>query len=147
MQRSKCYGHGIIIAVAAIAAMMLSGCQTLQTQPATAKLTIQYAVLKFAEQSGGDVRASRLANVKKIAIDVKALASGSSTNVGFLHDAVNDQLLKLKLSPADRLLANGLVDIVTNELLQRIGTGALSPDQVLAVSQVMDWIIEATGLA
>lgn len=78
---------------------------------------------------------------------MKTLAGGETASVSFLHDTVTAQLDKLHLSPADRLLANALVDTVTAELVKRVGAGALSDSQRLQVSQVMDWIIEAAGAA
>lgn len=128
-------------------ALSLAGCATIEKNPNSAKLVTQYAVLKFAEQSSPERRAARLENVKKIAADVKAIAANEDASIGFLQSAVDLQIAKLNLSPADKLLAKGLVDMISQELLKRVGAGALSPDAKVQVSLVMDWILEAAAMA
>lgn len=125
---------------------LLAGCATIEENPNTAKLVTQYAVLKFAEQSSADRRAERLANVARIAADVKAIAANEVTSVSSIRAAVAIQIQKLNLSPADQLLANGLADILAQELAKRVGDGALNPEQRLIVGQVMDWVLEAAQM-
>lgn len=128
-------------------AISLVGCATIEKNPNTAKLVTQYAVLKFAEQSSADRRAERLANVKRIATDVKAIATNESASISILQSAVDVQIAKLNLSAADKLLARGLVDMISQELTKRVGAGVLSPEAKLTVAQVMDWIVEAASMA
>jgi hypothetical protein len=127
--------------------LSLLGCATIEQNPNTAKLVTQYAVLKFAEQSSPDRRAERLANVKRIATDVKAIASNEATSITALRSAVDVQIAKLSLSPADQLLARGLVDMVAQELVKRVGAGTLDANAKLVVSTVMDWVLEAAAMA
>lgn len=128
--------------------LLLVGCATDQftRHETTAKLVTQYAVLKYAENIPDDQRTARVERIRTIATDVKALASGDTTLVA-LHDVVNQQLDKAGLSAADRLLANGLVDVIVAELQARIGDGVLSPEQRVQVVAVLDWVIQATALA
>ena len=130
-----------------VALSLLVGCSTIEQNPNTAKLVTQYAVLKFAEQSSPDRKAERLANVIKVATDVKAIAANEVTSITALRSAVDVQLAKLKLSPADQLLARGLVDIVAQELAKRVGSGVLDDKQRLVVNDVMSWVIEAASMA
>lgn len=137
-----------LVFVASILALSLaSSCATLENNPASAKLVTQYAVLKFAEQSSADKRAERIANVQRVATDVKAIAAGEPVSIGLLKAAVGAEIAKLNLSPADTMLANALVDMLAIELSERVGEGILDPDQLVQVAKVMDWIIEAAALA
>lgn len=126
--------------------IVLSGCATFEKHEPTARLVTQYAVLKYAERLPEESRATRIERIKSIAAEVKALTSGE-TSLSLLQLAVSAQLDKAGLSPADRLLADGLVQIIGAELQQRIGDGVLSPEQLVQVSEVMDWIIAATGVS
>src|SRR5688572_22435403 len=96
----------IISLLACVSVFAIGACASIEKNPNTAKLATQYAVLKFAEQSSPDKRAGRLENVRKIAEDVKAIASNEAATVSFLRDTVAEQVARLKLSSADQLLAN-----------------------------------------
>jgi hypothetical protein len=136
------------LATVYLAFLMLFGCATDQFQrhETTAKLVTQYAVLKYAERLPEEQKVERIARIRTIATDVKALASGDTTLLA-LHAVVNQQLDKAGLTAADRLLANGLVDIIVAELQARIGDGVLSAEQRVQVTTVLDWVIQATALA
>jgi hypothetical protein len=129
-----------------ILSAVLCGCATIEENPNTAKLVTQYAVLKFDEQSSPARRAERMANVVRIATDVKAIAANEVTSVSSIRGVVATQIAKLNLSPADQLLANGLADILAQELAKRVGDGALDAEQRLIVGQVMDWVLEAAAM-
>lgn len=133
----------VIIPILLIA---LSGCASLEKHEPTARLVTQYAVLKYAEKLPADSRAARIERIRTIAIEVKAMTTGE-TSLSLLQLAVASQLDKAGLSPADRLLADGLVQIISAELEERIGTGVLAPEQLVQVSEVMDWIIAATNVS
>src|SRR5215203_13675 len=92
--------------------VLLCGCAFLRESPSTAKLLVQYSVSKFAEQSSPDRRIDRLNNVKKVATGVKAVAANETTSIPLLRAVVMAQVAKLQLSPADTILATGLVDMI-----------------------------------
>lgn len=137
----------MLAVIALLSALMLAGCKSIEERPATAKLVTQYAVLKFAEQSSADKRAVRIEHVRRIAADVKAIAAGEPVSLALLKGAAFSEISKLQLSPADTLLAHALVDLIAEEIALRVGDGVLSPDQLVQVAQVMDWVVEATTLA
>ena len=134
-----------IIAVLSMCALM-AGCGTLRERPAAAQLVTQFAVLKYAERFEEGARAERMGRIRSIATTVKGLAEGETT-LPLLQAAVASQLDKAGLSPADRLLADGLVQLIAQELQSRIGAGVLSPEQLVAVRKVMDWIVSAATIS
>lgn len=129
-----------------LAFLMVAGCATFEQHETSAKLVTQYATLKYIEQIPTDQKAERKARIVAVATDVKALASGEST-LSALQAAVNQQLDKAGLSPADRLLANGLVEILVAEIQIRVGEGVLSPEQRVQVVEVIDWVLQAAQMA
>lgn len=125
----------------------LLGCTLFRDNPSAARLAIQYSVAKFSEQSSADHRQERLNNVKRVAMEVKAIADKESTSLVLLRSAVMVEVAKLHLSPADTVLASGLVDLIAEQLTKRIGDGVLKPEDKLVVKDVMDWVIEAAVLS
>lgn len=125
----------------------LFGCQFFKDSPATAKLVVQYSVAKFAEQSGVEARQSRVDNIKRVALQVRSVASDDSTTIPLLKELAVVQLGKLHLSPADTVLASGLIDVIAEQLNLKIGDGLLKAEDKLVVSQVMDWVVEAATIA
>ena len=126
-------------------ALIFVGCATFEKHENSAKLVTQYAVMKFAEQSSPERRDERIANVKRIAEGVKALATNQEVSIEGLQSVVGAQIAKLGLSPADSFLAMALVQMVAEELKARVGDGVLSADAKLQVAEVMDWVIGATA--
>lgn len=127
--------------------LALFGCSFLRESPSTAKLVVQYSVAKFAEQSSAERRLERLNNVKRIASSVKTLAANESATIPLLKNIVLEQVAKLHLSPADTVLAQGLIDVIAEQLGKKIGEGLLKPEDKLLVADVMDWVIEAATLS
>lgn len=129
-----------------ISLLFNSGCTALTQSSATAKLAVEYATLKVIENSAPEARAARRAKINQIAKDAKTFVSGQSVTLALLDAAIRKNVDFSKLSPADALLANALIDAVIQELQTRVGTGLLDPAQVLAVNAVLDWVIEATAV-
>jgi hypothetical protein len=131
----------------ALALVGCVGCETLEKSPGTASLVVQYATAKVIEAGKTtEERAERAARIKAIAADAKTWFDGDDVTVGVLQAAAQARIAKLDLSPADRMLANGLVQVVVEELQKKVGEGVLSPEQKLTVSQVLGWIAGAADL-
>lgn len=124
---------------------LLSACATLDQHQASFRLVTQYAVLKFIEQSPAEHRAERANRIFAIATSLKPLVSGE-TSLELLQQAVAKQLDSASLSPADRLLADALVQAIVDEAKIRIGGGVLTPDQQMKVISVLDWVISASRM-
>lgn len=124
----------------ALSAAAVIGCAFLNERPAAAQLTIQYATLKYI----GDDQAKK-DRVIEIAEAAKQLSSTSAT-LAALEEAIRARIDWNSLDPADRLLADGLVNLVHAELAARFQQDVLDPEQVVALNQVLDWIIAAASL-
>jgi hypothetical protein len=130
-----------------VASTALLGCTFVRDNQSAAKLVVEYSVAKFAEQSSSATRQQRLDNTIKVAGAVKGIVGTQVTTIPLLRELVMKQVDKLHLSPADTLLVGALVDIITEQLMAKIGDGVLKPEDKLLVSQVMDWVIEAATLS
>lgn len=125
-----------------------SACASFNQNQGTMQLTVQYATLKYLEKFDVAELPAHAQRIKDIAAAVKAVAAGTqAVSVVLLQDAVNVQLEKAGLSPADRLLASGLVQMLVQEIQARVGTGLLKSDEVVQVVQVLDWVSLAAGAA
>lgn len=139
----------LLVAGAAALAVLVSfpGCATLEKAPATASLVTQYATAKVIEAGKTpEERTARAARIKAIASDARSWLDGDAVTISFLQQAAQDRLAKLDLSPADLLLAQGLVQVIVDELQAKVGAGVLSEATKLTVSQVLGWVVSATEL-
>ena len=104
-------------------------------------LSVQYATAKYIEK-----RPNSRENIVRVATAAKGIVAGDSTaTLITLQEFVGQELDKLSLSPADRVLANGLVSLIVAELQAKVGDGLIPEDQRVRVSQVLDLIIAAAG--
>lgn len=138
-----CHGAVVLIAMVVVA-MSLAGCQTLEQNPATTQLVSQYAVAKYLEAKKTDQdRYAAAVRIVKIASDLKTVAAGTEVRLDALRVAVGGALAAQPLSAADRILANGLVDVLIAELEKRFkaGGGYLQEGQLVLVNDVLGWVI------
>lgn len=127
---------------AVVATFTLSGCQTIQDNPAVARLAVEYATLKAIDE-----KPDRAARVAKIAGQVRANAEGgASATVALIRTAVLAEIRWDKLDQADALLIRSLIDVAAAELEKRVGDGLIDPEQRLIVAEVAGWI-ESAALA
>lgn len=127
----------------------LSGCGILSKPEnvPVAKLTVQYATLKFIEKADADHQQERRERIRSIATDVQSLVkSDEQATVPALDTLVRSKVPWDKLSPADTLLANSLIEVIEQELLARVGNSTIPRDQLLQVDLVMSWIFDATKM-
>ena len=128
----------------AIGMVGLGGCQTVKENPASAQLVTQYAVAKYLEGKKTDQsRYESAVRIVKIASDLKSVTSGSEVRLDSLRVYVTGALAAQPLSPADRVLASGLSELLLSELESRFksGGGILKPEQVVLVNDVLNWVI------
>jgi type IV pilus biogenesis protein CpaD/CtpE len=119
------------------ALVLLAGCSSNPSarDEALIGLTVQYATAKYIEG-----RQESRENIVRIATAARALVGGdASATLLTLQEYVGGELDKLSLSPADRVLANALVQLVVAELQAKVGEGLI--DQRIRVVSILDQII------
>jgi beta-lactamase class A len=109
----------------------------------TAKIAVQYGVLRYLGDRPIDRREQSAERIRNIVTEVVALAGNESASIGFLKAELL-QRLPADLEPEERLAIASLIDIVMAMLQEKVGQGLLKPDQILAVQTVGTWVIEAT---
>lgn len=132
----------VMVAVALGGGMQLQGCMSPGQNAGGEKLVIQYATMKVIE-ADRDAMAERAARIDEIARSAQVFFSGESADVALLSVEVRKRL-PADLSPADRVLANVLIDAVMAELQARVGSGLVPPDKRWQVNAVLGWIRETT---
>lgn len=123
----------------------LPGCASFQANQASEKLLTQYAVMKAIEADKARMP-QRAARIREIASAGKSFFDTGTATVPLLRMEIHKRLEPLALSPADRLLADALIDTVVAELQARVGDGLVAPDQLYQVSTVLGWIVDAAEL-
>lgn len=120
--------------------ILLSGCASFNSGGGAERLAITYATMKYVES--GDQPSERAERVIRVAEDAKSFLDTGTASLDLLQAAVVERL-PADLSPADRLLANALIQTVVGELQARVGSGIIPPDQVYQVSTVLGIVIDA----
>lgn len=127
------------------ALVTVTGCKTLTpAQQTTAHLGVVYATSKYIEQAGpAPDQQARAARVIQVVDELDALSQGATATVDELAAFARSKL-PASLSPADRVLANSLITIASDELKARIGEGVgqIPPDAKLNVAMVLSWVRE-----
>lgn len=145
------------------AAMLLGGCAGDRTltdgfavPESSAKVLVTYGTFKAIEkgQTAEEQRA-RAVKIRTIATQARELASGDGVLFDALKAAIAGEVVKLKLEPADQYLAGVLVDMVFAEIEARVCNPdaptttqlcSIAPDHVYVVTEVLDWVIDATTI-
>lgn len=104
-----------------------------------AHIAVTYATMKVIEKNPGYA-----GQIVAIAGLVKQVTSGDKvTTVALLDTFVRSQIDFSKLSPADAMVVNILLDEVKVQLEAKIGTGQFTSANLVVVSEVVGWIQEA----
>jgi hypothetical protein len=129
-----------------VALLLLAACASNPSprDEAIIGLAVQYSVAKYLEEAPENKRAEKADNIRRIAGTVKVLVGGDAqATLLTLQEYVGQEIDKLSLSPADRVLASGLVTLVVAELQAKVGEGLLDADQRVRVAQILDLVIAA----
>lgn len=135
---------------------ILGGCASFGEHENQAKVLVTYGTFKAIEQ--GDTReeqAARATKIRDIALKARDIATGEDLVLAALEASIRDEVSKLNLEPADQYLAGVLVEMVIAELEARVCNAdapdanrlcAIPEDQRFVVTEVLDWVIDATAI-
>lgn len=134
---------------AAAVAIALTGCASLgtTTQQTAEQLVVEYATLKVVGTgSTTAARQAKAAQILTIATTAKVDFADPAATLATVTAQVAVRIAALKLAPAEQLVANALVQVVSDELAAKIGAGVLDPAKVASVNTVLNWVIEASSM-
>jgi hypothetical protein len=134
-----------VLIVTALA--VLAGCESLKEHDTAAAIAVQYATAKVIESgSTAEERSEKAARIRDIAREARTWLAGEAVSIEYLQSAAMARVAKLDLSPADRVLANALVQTAVVELHRKVGDGVIPPERLVTVNELLGWIIQATDL-
>ena len=122
----------------------MAGCSLLEVvedSPMASYIVVQQSTLRFI---GDDVE--RAERVMEIAEQVEEYAAGTVT-VALLIDYTRAQVRWDKMSLADAALLDSLLMQLSFSLEDKMGTGELSPEDLVNVQTVVGWIKSNAELA
>lgn len=134
--------------------LFLAGCETIrsitdrateviESNPLIAKTTIQYATLRFIN---GSVEKSE--GVASFVNSSREFLNLSSTSrVDDIANFMKDQIKWEDLSTANARLINTLFDQVQRQINRKVEGEDLSPEALVTIREVLNWIEEATMLS
>ena len=131
--------------------LVLVGCATMKTQTPEQLYLRHRAVLKLAVQIGVVEflhRHKALAQpVADIAAALRDELAGQTSDLDFLHTAVQQKMATMHLSSTEQLLVLNLMDALLQTMRMYFLDHDILPSQVLLrVSEVVGWIAEAAQM-
>lgn len=124
--------------------LLLSGCTVLQSTPAAARVSIEYATMRLIERA--EAPADRAIAVIQLVDSASRFLDTEEATVPDLASRILARIDMDGLTPSDRLLAAALVDAVSQELSARVGEGLIPGQQLLQVRAVLGWVADAAAL-
>lgn len=115
--------------------LFVSGCATTRGGVDFAELAIQIATAEYID--GSAEKASRILAVTDQVLRV--LDQDAEATVSELRVVALEAIDLQSLSPGAQIAVMRLVDNMAYELDQRIGSGALASDRVVAIRDVLSW--------
>lgn len=133
-----------IFRVLAIAALVfLSGCASTPEGQRAERIVVQGAILHIIEQSASpSQKAQRIVESVKL---VRTLLLDETITVGVLRSALLARLGERDLPASEKLVALEVINRLSDEVETRVGSGILSPDSLVTINGVLDWITDAAA--
>lgn len=132
----------ILLPLLILVASFVNGCASIEQNPMTARLIVSQATMRYIESRTDWPETA--ANVLAAARAVKDAASGEAITLAELRRIALDAAGLDELSPADRALAEGLIDTVAVVVEERVGQGTLEGlEQLTTFREIATWAIEA----
>ncbi len=123
---------------------VLTACATTPNGQRAERIVVQAAVLHVIERASiPSVKAQAIVGAVKL---VHTLLLDDNASVSALRSALLARVAERDLPPAEKLVALEVVNALSDEVERRVGSGVLSPDAVLKVNTVLDWVLDATVL-
>jgi hypothetical protein len=124
--------------LALITAVVLAGCTTIQSNPLTSQLAVQYATAKVIESAPDqEVRRQRVIELADRAL---LLASDQGVLISALQAELTAAAKLDELTYSDRLLAEYLINLVSAEISARAPSGWLSGASLISAREVLLWV-------
>ncbi|MCR9260764.1 MAG: hypothetical protein NXH95_13640 [Pseudomonadaceae bacterium] len=124
--------------------LLISGCANNDLNPRSADLIVKYATMKVIEKA--DDPADKAIRIVAVAEQALEVASTEGVLIAVVQEAVKESIDWASLSPADTLLANELINLVAEDLNDRVDSGVLEGESMLTARRVLEAVIEATEL-
>lgn len=133
-----------VLATAVAVLSMTAGCASLGTTANVAyeKLAVEYATIKAVKTAKTPAaRQAMQAKIIAIATQAQTVLASPSVTLALVQTAVNTQIAKQHLAAEDQMVADALVQMVSDELTAKVGAGVLKPSDVVSVNTVLSWVV------
>lgn len=133
-----------LLILAAVAALsFVSGCASTPQGQRAERIVIQASVLHIIEQSAQPAqKAQRIVEAVKLA---RTLLTDETVTVAALRSALLKRVGERDLPASEKLVALEVINTLSDEVEKRVGSGILSPDSLVTVNTVLDWVSDATA--
>jgi hypothetical protein len=125
---------------------LICGCSALERNPATTQLVTQYAVAKYLEQRPDtQARYESAQRIIRVATQLRATTGEQTATLATLRPIVQGLIERQSISPADRVAAYALTEILFGEVESRIKAGTMVGSESVLVEQVLAWVVSVAA--
>lgn len=136
--------RNLTVLACAVTTVILAGCSTLGTtaNQAYEKLAVEYATIKAVKTAKTPAaRQAMQAKIIAIATQAQTVLASPSVTLALVQTAVNTQIARQHLAAEDQMVADALVQMVSDELTAKVGAGVLKASDVVTVNTVLSWVV------
>lgn len=128
----------VIALCAALVAVSIGGCGTVQKHQLLSSAIIQSATLRAIEGSGDlEAKAQQIIEATE---DARVMMDMQGVTLADLATRMVDRIDTSDMPLSEKTLLKGVVGAVTMSVNARIGEGILDPEDKVTLNQVLDWI-------
>lgn len=119
----------------------LQGCKS--SEKVATRIALQYGVGKYLDKQSPESRVEKARAVVEAVRVLNELAGADVTTVDALRAYIATRISDLP--PTDRRALGDVIDLATEVLKERVGSGVLNPEGVLVVRDVLSWVDEVAA--
>lgn len=131
----------VLTLIAALAAVMIAGCATVEKHQIASSVVIQGLTLKAIEESSD--RSEKANEILEAAEAARVMLDLEGVTLDQLTLKMRRRIAQSDSELSEKLALNALVDAAEDLIAKRINDGLLDPQAKVTVNQVLDWIIGA----
>lgn len=127
--------------------LLVTACASTPEGQRAERIVVQAATLRIIETAAQpSQKAQRINEAVKLA---RTTLLDESVTVDALRGAllkrVGERVADGKMPLSEKLVALEVINTLSDEVEKRVGSGILSPDSIVTVNTVLDWVSDATA--
>lgn len=126
-----------------VAVCLIAACATTPDGQRAERIVVQASILHIIETSAQpSQKAQRITSAVEL---VRNKLLDDSVTVGVLRSALLARVAEHELQASEKLVILEAINTLSDGVETRVGSGILSPDAIVSVNMVLDWVKDAAA--